>query len=90
MYIKERVRMTFVKSFLLIQLVGRKEEKLISCSCVSTDVVNLIIMNKYLSTTMLLGVKASAGKLKLLCPAIVMQFHTSDHFSDRKGEVVLR
>lgn len=32
---------------------------------------------------MLLGVKAVAGKVRLLCPAIVMQFHTSDHFSDR-------
>lgn len=74
------------KFFLLIELEGRKEEKLIYCSCVSIDVVNLIIINKYLSTTMLLGVKASAGKLKLPCSAIVMQFHTSDHFSDRTGK----
>lgn len=51
-----------------------------SWSYISTVVVNLINTKKYLSTTMLLGVKASGEKLKLLCPAIVVQFHTSDHF----------
>jgi len=79
------------------EIRGNEGEKLISCSCVFTGLMNSVILDECLSTTMLLGVKSISRKSEVTVschcnamPRFWLFLRCPFQIQDRKRGVFLR